>query len=314
MRTVAIFGAVQAAVAVACILAVPPIAQAQDIRITAPTAGAAAAPPNPADDPQPGKPLTPEESALLGNALLFDPVNVASGKPVRAPKLPSLSKPRKLSVDGSDNPDGTQKVTVKQPLAADTWEANVGADLNTAASPPTTFEPGKPYPGTVNDNGSGAAWASIGVANFASVDARVNPTSDQGQVGAGLKHSIPLGDTVAVTVQERYSVTETYSAPITPSPVSPSGLPLMAAPTPSEPVAQGPSQIVGNDRSVKLNIKPTGTTLGAGFTTASNDPVTHNTLSADQTIFGPLHVTTSVTDVGQATSSKSITAGFKLNW
>ena len=50
------------------------------------------------------------------------------------------------------------------------------------------------------------------------------------------------------------------------------------------------------------------------MTTASNDPVTHNTLSADQKLFGPLHVTTAVTDVGQPSESKSITAGFKLNW
>jgi len=42
--------------------------------------------------------------------------------------------------------------------------------------------------------------------------------------------------------------------------------------------------------------------------------VTHNTFSADQKLYGPLHVTTAVTDVGQTTSSKSISAGFKLNW
>ena len=61
-------------------------------------------------------------------------------------------------------------------------------------------------------------------------------------------------------------------------------------------------------------ISPTGTTLAAGITTASNDPVTHNTLSADQKLFGPLHVTTAVSDIGEPTSKKSITAGFKLTW
>ena len=73
-------------------------------------------------------------------------------------------------------------------------------------------------------------------------------------------------------------------------------------------------QVFDTSKSVKLNIAPTGTTFGAGMTTASNDPVTHNTLSADQKLFGPLHVTTAVTDVGQPSESKSITAGFKLNW
>jgi len=82
-------------------------------------------------------------------------------------------------------------------------------------------------------------------------------------------------------------------------------------PAPGGPAAQ---QVFGNERAVKFNILPTGTTLGAGFANASNDPVTHNTFSADQKLYGPLHVTTAVTDVGQITSNKSVTAGFKLNW
>lgn len=50
------------------------------------------------------------------------------------------------------------------------------------------------------------------------------------------------------------------------------------------------------------------------FISASNDPVTHNTLSAEQKLYGPLQVTTAVTDFGQTSSSKSISAGFKLHW
>ena len=73
-------------------------------------------------------------------------------------------------------------------------------------------------------------------------------------------------------------------------------------------------QVFGNEKAVKFNILPTGTTLGAGVATASNDPATHNTFSAEQKLYGPLHVTTAVTDLGQTTSSKSITAGFKLHW
>jgi hypothetical protein len=306
----AAFGALQATVAVACLLALPPAAQAQELD-NGHGAYALASPSDPTDDLQPAKPLTADESALLGHALLFDPANIAGGEPARALKLPSLSKPRDLSVNGNENPDGTRKVTVKQPLAAAEWEANVGADLNPAPAPPTSFEPGKPFPATVDNAGSGAAWASVGIPDIAAVDARVNPANDQGQVGAALK--LPLGEKLSVTVQDRYSVTEIYNAPAA-APAPPSNLPPAAAPTPSEPVVMGPAQVIGNDRSVKLNIQPTGTTLGAGFTSASNDPVTHNTLSAEQKIYGPLHVTTAVTDLGQTTSSKSISAGFKVNW
>jgi len=305
MRPGATPRAVRAMVALACALAALPAAQAQDVRITAPSA---------AEDAQASPPLTPDESAVLGQTLLFDPADLAATTPARPLRVPSLSKPRDLSVNGTENLDGTRKVVVKQPLAATDWEANVGADLKTAP-PPTGFAPGNPYPGTVAEHGSGAAWASVGVPNLASLDARLDPANDQGKLGATFKHAIPIGKKLSVTVQDRYSVTGTFSAPLT-GPPSPSALPLAAAPAPADPAAPGPgpAPVWGNEKSVKLAIQPTGTTLGAGFTSASNDPVTHNTLSADQKLFGPLHVTTAVSDIGQPVTNKSITAGFKLNW
>jgi len=88
-------------------------------------------------------------------------------------------------------------------------------------------------------------------------------------------------------------------------------MPLMALPPSTAPTSP---QVFGNERAMKFNILPTGTTLGAGMTTASNDPVTHNTLSAEQKLYGPLQVTTAITDFGQTTSSKKVSAGFRLNW
>jgi hypothetical protein len=309
MRAGAMRSAVQTVVALACAFAALPDAQAQDIRITAPSA--IAAPANPADVTT--QPLTPEESALLGQALLFDPADLAGTHTARPLRLPTLSEPRKLSVNGTYNPDGSSKVVVKQPLAAADWEANVGADLKTAPPPATAFEAGKPYPGTADDAGSAAAWASIGVRNLASVDARLDPANDQGKLGGTLKHSVPIGKDVSVTVQDTYSVTETFSPPTTAAATGPAGLPLLAPPPPAAD-SQGQTQVYGSEKSVKLAISPTGTTFAAGVSTASNDPVTHNTLSADQKLFGPLHVTTAVSDIGQPVTTKRITAGFKLNW
>jgi hypothetical protein len=293
-------------VALACVVGALSAAQAQDIHITAPS-------PSAIDEAQSVKPLTPSESAALGNALLFDPADIVEAKPAPKLRLPSLNKPRDLSVKGSENPDGTSKVAVKQPVATGEWDANVGVDLKTATDLPTTFQPGKGFPGTADDHGSGAAWASVGVPNVAAIDARVDPTNDQGQVGAALRRSIPLGEDLSMTVQNRVSVTESYNAtPVAPAPLS--GLPLIAAPKPTEPIQSGAAQVLGTERSVKFDFRPTGTSFGAGLTSASNDPVTHNTLSAEQQLFGPLHVATAVTDLGQISSNKSITARFKLDW
>jgi hypothetical protein len=161
-------------------------------------------------------------------------------------------------------------------------------------------------PTTRDGFSAGSAWASAGVANIGSVDARVDPSGEQGKLGGTLKHSIPFGGRFAVTVQDTYSVTETMAQP-----TGPTDMPLRTLPANPAPLTP---QVFGNEKAVKFNILPTGTTLGAGVTTASNDPVTHNTLSAEQKLYGPLQVTTAVTDFGQTTSNKSITAGFKLHW
>ena len=246
-------------------------------------------------------PVSPEDSALLANALVFDPAALATApkKPLRLPGY----RNSEYDITRTQKVDGSPTVVVKQPLQTE-WSNSVGADL--APSRPATYP--LPLP-TEHNNGlpAGAAWASVGVPNLASVDARVDPTTEQGKVGTTIKHSIPFGGRFAVTVQGAYSVTEMLGQPSS----GPGDLPLMALPPSGTTAAQ---QVFGNEKAVKFNILPTGTTLGAGFANVSNDPVTHNTFSADQKLYGPLHVTTAVTDVGQVTSTKSVTAGFKLNW
>jgi hypothetical protein len=247
--------------------------------------------------------LTPEETEILAKALVFDPSALAS-PPKRPLRLPGTSD-KDFDVTRTEKLDGSTTVVVKQPLQTE-WSNSVGADLG----PPDSRRRGafdQPLPTARNDSGSGAAWASMGVANFGSVDARVDPYNEQGKFGTTLKQSIPFGGRFAVTLQGSYSVTETLGQPA----AGPNDIPLMALPPGLGPASP---QVFGNEKAVKFNILPTGTTLGAGVASASNDPVTHNTLSAEQKLYGPLQVTTAITDFGQTTSNKSISAGFKLHW
>jgi hypothetical protein len=137
------------------------------------------------------------------------------------------------------------------------------------------------------------------------VDARVDPFNEQGKVGPRSSNRF-LGDCFAVTLQNTYSVAETLGPPAT----GPTDMPLVTLPSASAPTSV---QVFGNERSVKFNILPTGTTLGAG-PTSSQQRLDHDTFSAEQKLYGPLQVTTAVTDFGQTTSSKSISAGFKVHW
>jgi hypothetical protein len=317
MRAGTAIGTVHLISLLACTVALAPATQARAIRITAPSIDQASAPPTADDatDPQASQPLTADESAMLGKVLSFDPVNPVDAAPAPALHLPSLSKPQTLDLKRTDNADGSSAVSVKQPLATSELDTNVGADLNTAPSTPTIYQPGKPFPGTVDERGSGAAWASIGVSNLASVDARVEPINEQGKLGTNFKHSVPIGDKLSVTIQGNYSLAETYNQPSAEQ-ASISGLPLRvaAAPDPRAQTAPASPKAWGSDKSVKLDILSTGTTFSADIVTASNDPITHNTISADQKLLGPLHVTTAMSDIGQPVTNKSITAGFTLKW
>jgi hypothetical protein len=269
----------------------------------------ASPPSNPTDEATApdNKPLTNDEAASLGNALIFDPATLVTVKPAKPLRLPGLNDPDKFDISHADKPDGSSTMKLKQPLVTTEWDANVGADLNLAGKPSIDSQPNKPLPLLTGSQDTGAAWASVGIPNFASVDARVDQSSDQSKLGTTLKHSIPVGSTFSVTLQNTYSVTENFAASGSPAPAD---IPLMAAPVGGPPSPQ----TWGNEKLVKFNLLTTGTTLGAGITTASNDPVTHNTFSADQKVYGPLHVTTAVTDLGQPTVSKSLSAAFKLNW
>ena len=307
MRSGAIICALSIAAASAWLIAAPAVAQ--DAGVAAdPAAAPAAAVDNDAENAPAEVPLTPDEAAALGNALLFDPANLASSKPAKPLRLPGLNDPTKLDVSHNDKPGGASTMVINRPLASD-WDAKVGADLNLAPAPSNGYLPSKPLAVTTADQDSGAAWASVGMANLATVDARVDPGNDQGKLGTTFKHSIPVGSKFSVTLQNSYSVTETFSAPMP----APSDVPLMAVPATTAPAPPTP-QIWGSQKALKFDVLATGTTFGAGVATASNDPVTHNTFSADQKLYGPLHVTTAVTDFGQVTASKSISAGLKLNW
>lgn len=289
----------QLAMVVFALAAAPALAQQQadDYASAEPTDQAGAT-------PLPGV----DESAVLGQALQFDPSSLAAVAPAKSLRVPGLKREKTFDVSRTTtNPDGSGTVVVKQALPTE-WDAKVGADLGLAGNNPDTYQPLAPLDAYSRRSGGGAAWASIGFSDAATVDARVDPGNDQGRLAGTLRHSMPVGSSLSLTLQNSVSVTDTFG---TQGPTAPAGLPMMTLPQDS---GTAPSQVFGNEQAVKFNVLPTGTTLSAGFASYSTDPVTHKSLSAEQKLLGPLSVTTSVTDVGETTVNKSISARFKLNW
>jgi hypothetical protein len=243
-------------------------------------------------------PLAPDAQATLSEILNYDPLR-ATSVPV-APKSPLRLVPP--SVTGPfdwhrvEKLDGSSSVSVKKELPT-AWDAKIGADFGFGSQPDPSQQP-LPSPKEPN---SGAAWAKIRVPGVAMIDARIEPGPDRQKLGTTVSRSLPLGSNYSLTLQNSYTVTEGVHAPTAPA----AGGPASAA---------APVPVWSTDRMVKFSILPTGTALAAGTTSSSADNVTRSKISAEQKLFEHFNVTTSVTDVGAASSNKSITAGFKWKW
>ncbi len=201
----------------------------------------------------------------------------------------------------TENDDGSVALSVGRELQSE-WDARIGIDAHIApdqgpAGVADTIRHGDgPGPST------GTVWGRIEAPaplfwDRTSVDARLDPMQEQGQISATLSRTVPLGDNVSVTLQDRYSATQSLqNAP-----------PALAAIPPGASVWE-------TDRSVRFNLKHTGTTLSAGVATTSADTQWHNRISAEQRIGGPFSVTTTVTDPAGSASTKSISARFRHTW
>jgi hypothetical protein len=208
----------------------------------------------------------------------------------------------------TDKPDGSVALTIGRRLPTE-WDTQFGMDANLT---PDLIAAGTADPiahGTAAKSSSGVVWGSVtGAAPIiwdkTSVDARFDPTSEQGKVAATLSRTVPLGDSLSVTLQDRYSVTQTLQGSTVTSSRQATGQSSGAM----------VSAVWDVDRSLRLNLTPTGTTLSAGVATSNGDSQWHHKLSAEQKLYGPLSVTTSVSDPGTAASNKSIAAGFKHTW
>jgi len=253
----------------------------------------AEAPASPLDeDSAPLEPLSAAEIAQLAEMLSFDAAVIDRNRldrPAPALRMRGRNERGLLKVTGNGaNGEGTVVVTPTAPLRFDT---KVGADLGTAVVTSHTDRTVYAMPAT--RDGSGAAWASVGVTDFATLDARVDPVSDHGRLGTTFSKSVPVGRSASVTLVNSYAVTG-----------------KVATPSPQDAA----SQVWHAEQSVRFNLGSTGTTLGAGVHTNTADTVVHNTLSAEQRIAGPLHISTAVSDIGQPSVSRRISAGFRVNW
>jgi len=254
--------------------------------------------------PAPAEPLLAEPSSpdIDWSALDVDAAALAAKKPEWSPPPAPNVAAGASSFDRKDNPDGSAALSMKQSLPM-AWDAKIGVDLGLAAPPSSTFVPDKPLSAS-SAQSSGAAWGSVAMPG-ASFDARLDPMQEQGKLGTRLSKSLPLGDTLSVTLQNGYSITNTLTNNNSALPSS--GLIV-------SPASPGPSHVLSTDRTARLSILPTGTTFSAGAAMSSTDDKWLRSIGAEQKLFGAVSITGTISETASGAADKSIKAGLKKSW
>jgi hypothetical protein len=202
----------------------------------------------------------------------------------------------------SHNGNGTSAVAVKSEVSP-FLDTRVGANMNLAKAPAPTLADSlsdKMLSGDTPKSSTGTAWATMtgpGVPHIwdkTAVDVSMDSGTDQGKVGTTLSRSVPIaGDTYSLILQNAYRLSQPAPASLTSSPES---------------------RTLEIERSAKLSVKGTGTSLIAGQTLSSADDKWLGKVGAEQKLPGDVTVTGSVNETLHGPANKALTAGFKTSW
>jgi hypothetical protein len=233
------------------------------------------------------RPLTDDE---LARTLSYDPATLSSKARYRSPLKPA---PRAVWEGGRQN-DGSSRYSVNKSFNPE-WNLRAGANLSVAGDEVSVYRAGGAPAGSVPGETQGGFWAEAAVPHIADVRVHVDSGLTQSSAGADLQRTVPLGKKYSVTLQNKVAVTDTTTG--------------LAPPPPGTA-----PQVWDTERRISFNVAETGTSIAAGATSSTIDGVTHHNFSADQRIYGPLHVNGTITDPGRDTASRSIGASLKINW
>lgn len=200
--------------------------------------------------------------------------------------------------------NGTSSVSVKQSVTP-FWDARIGADMTVVNPAPGTTSGDvlrqKISPNGAPENSSGSAWAAItapGVGSIwdkTSIEARVDPGSEQGKLGTSISKSVPLGDGTSLILQNSYNVIQQGLVPVP-------GVPAH------------PLRNTETDQSARLAIGDTGTSFTAGRSLSSSDDKWLGKVGAEQKLFDGLTLSGSIGETPNGGLNTSFGAGFKRSW
>jgi len=222
----------------------------------------------------------------------------------KARAAPGAGSGTDMSWSSQDKPNGSAALSVKQPLSP-FWDTRIGADM-TLARQPATITTSEQLSERLANGGSqpqssGAAWAAItapGVGSIwdkTAIEARIDPSQEQSKLGTSLSKSLPLSEQYSLSLQNGYNLIQQGVVPVT-------------------GFGGHPARNYQVDRSAKLSIADTGTSLIAGQTLSSTDDKWLGRIGAEQKLFEGVSISGSIGETALGTTSKSLSAGYKRSW
>lgn len=203
----------------------------------------------------------------------------------------------------NERANGTSAVSVKQSISP-FWDTRIGADMTVARQGTATTSEQlseKLANGGSLPQSSGTAWAAItapGVASIwdqTSVEARVDPGSEQSKLGTSLSKSLPLGEQYSLTLKNGYNLIQQGLVPV-------------------PGIISHPARSQETDQSARLSITDTGTSLIAGQTLSTSDDKWLRKVGAEQKLFDGVTISGSIGETPSGAANKSLSAGFKRSW
>jgi len=203
----------------------------------------------------------------------------------------------------NERANGTSAVSVKQSISP-FWDTRIGADMTVARQGTATTSEQlseKLANGGSLPQSSGTAWAAVTAPGLASiwdkttVEARVDPGSEQSRIGTSLSKSLPLGEQSSLTLRNDYNLIQQGLVPV-------------------PGIVSHPARSQETDQSARLSFTDTGTSLIAGQTSSNPDDKWLRKVGAEQKLFDGVTISGSIGETPSGAASKSLSAGFKRSW
>jgi hypothetical protein len=223
-----------------------------------------------------------------------------------APKGSAASKAAAgadVAWSANERANGTSAVSVKQSITP-FWDTRIGADMTVArqgAATTSELLSEKLANGGSLPQSSGTAWAAItapGVASIwdqTSVEARVDPGTEQSRLGTSLRKSLPISEHYSLTLRNDYNLIQQGIVPV-------------------PGIISHPARSHVTDQSARLSISDTGTSLIAGQTLSTSDDKWLRKVGAEQRLFDGVTISGSIGETPSGTANASLSAGFKRSW